>query len=139
MGYNFKLTNLQAAIGLAQLDRLDERVRQTHRRDRWYHTALGNCPGADVTRLAAVEGEVRQWADALFADRASAKTALEQAKIGCRAFWLPLHTQAPYLCPAEAFPNATAVSAKGLWLPSGFDLTQDQVARVADVLRGALD
>jgi perosamine synthetase len=138
MGFNFKLTNLQAAVGIGQLGRLDYRLAQARRRDAWYLEALGGLAGVDVSRLAQDDGEIRQWADVLIADRSAVQRAFGEAGIGCRALWFPLHTQAPYAGPGDNFPNATAIARQGLWLPSAFGLTKTDVERVACVVRRAV-
>jgi perosamine synthetase len=138
MGYNFKLTNLQAALGIAQLARLDERLAHARRRDRWYWEALRDCPGIDASRLVGDNGEVRQWADVLIADRVVVQRAFAESGIGSRALWHPLHTQAPYACPEMEFPNASKISAQGLWLPSAFGLTKSDVERVARAIHRAV-
>jgi len=64
--------------------------------------------------------------------------ALEQQGIGVRGFWFPIHTQTPYLCGDESFPNACSISERGLWLPSNFSITEDDVARVAAAIRSVV-
>jgi perosamine synthetase len=138
MGYNFKFTNLQAAIGIAQLELLETRLEQARRRDAWFHAALADCPGVDVSGLVDNEGEARQWADALIDDRDAVRRAFDSAGIGYRAFWFPVHSQTPYAVSTESFENSKSISARGLWLPSVFKLTEDQAAYAAQVLRDAL-
>jgi perosamine synthetase len=140
LGFNFKLTNLQAAIGLAQFDRLEERLAQARARDRWYWEGLHNCPGVNVDGLRpADDGEIRQWSDALFENRDAVEAALTAANIGCRPFWYPLHTQKPYANAFEAKMDFSIdISARGLWLPSAFDLTREQAGRVCDVITQTL-
>jgi perosamine synthetase len=137
MGFNFKLANLQAALGIAQLGRLEQRLAQARRRDAWYRASLQDCPGVDVSRLCDVDGEVRQWADVLIEDRAATVCALTESGIGSRAFWFPVHTQAPYARTGTDFPISARISPRGLWLPSGFDLTQEDVERVSSAIRRA--
>lgn len=138
MGYNFKLTNLQAALGLAQLERLPSRIAQARRRDSWYETFLSNCPEITLPSKESTEGEVAQWADLLSPQLSSIERALQENNIGYRRFWYPLHRQKPYAADDLAFPNAIEVSAKGLWLPSSFSLSREDVKQTAKVIRGAL-
>jgi dTDP-4-amino-4,6-dideoxygalactose transaminase len=81
---------------------------------------------------------VRQWTDVLLADRDAVRGALEERGIGVRGLWFPIHTQAPYLAGDDAFPNACGISRRGLWLPSNFSITEDDVARVAAAIRSAV-
>jgi perosamine synthetase len=138
LGFNFKYTDLQAAVGLAQLDALDQRLAKARQRDEWYRAALSGTPGLEFPDYDQQPQEVRQWTDVLLDRKHEVKSALEAASIGCRAFWHPLHTQPPYWTNGQACPNAADVSARGLWLPSHFDLTEEDVGRVADVIRKTL-
>lgn len=140
IGYNFKLTDLQAAVGLRQLRSLDARLDRARQRDRWYRAALH---GVNDLRLPARrdENEVCLWTD-LLSDRAEEiSAALKAADIGHRRFWNPVHSQGAYAGTegAEgAFPVTESVSREGLWLPSTFDITEETVARTCDVIRVAL-
>ena len=138
MGFNFKFTDLQAAVGLTQLEALDARLAQAQRRDRWYKDALDGAPGVTFPGRAEEKGEVRQWADVLIERREDVRRAFNERGIGARAFWFPLHRQAPYRTADDAFPNAEIISGRGLWLPSHFDLTEDAVGRVTEAIRAAL-
>src|SRR3954453_5517496 len=69
-GLNFKLTNVQAAIGLAQLDRLAERIEQQRRLRLWYADELaGLAPAIELVPVDLAGGEVTHWIDAIAADR----------------------------------------------------------------------
>ncbi|MBI1776630.1 MAG: DegT/DnrJ/EryC1/StrS family aminotransferase [Proteobacteria bacterium] len=137
MGYNFKLTNMQAAIGLAQLDRLGTRLAGFRQRNRWYAELLADCPGVILPPIDDNGGEITQWTDAL-TDRAEVvEAALTAAGIGSRRFWYPIHRQEPYAAPDAEFPHAIGVSARGIWLPSHFQLTREEVERTAKVVRSA--
>ena len=131
LGFNFKYTNVQAAIALAQLDRLDERLAHFRRRDQWYRELLANCPTIAFPPQPNWDGEVLQWTDILCEDRPAVEQALKAERIDCRAFWFPLHRQEPYRSSDRDFMNAITISARGLWLPSSFDLTEAQAERVA--------
>jgi len=138
LGFNFKFTDLQAAVGLAQLDAFEERLVALQRRDRWYVDALAGIGGLIVPDMDSEAGEVRQWADVLVEQRAMVRAALDADGIGYRAFWFPVHSQQPYHGTNRHFPVTDQVSAQGLWLPSHFGLTESDVGRTADCLRQAL-
>jgi perosamine synthetase len=137
-GFNFKFTDLQAAVGLAQLEALQTRCVQAGRRDAWYRKHLGGCPGISFPDYDSELGEVRQWTDVLVADREKLRAALESQAIGHRAFWFPLHSQRPYENQRGAFDNAIYISSRGLWLPSHFSLTEDEVVEVYNSIKCAL-
>ena len=137
LGFNFKFTDLQAAVALAQFDEIEERLKAATRRDLAYRERLSNQPGLRLPPMSE-PGEVRQWTDVLIEDRAAVSAALEADGIGARNFWHPLHTQAPYAADAKAYRNSDAVSRRGLWLASRLDLTESDIDRVSSVVVSAL-
>jgi perosamine synthetase len=134
MGFNFKYTNLQGAVAMAQLERLDERLAHFRERDAWYREMLAGCPGIVLPPVPNWEGEVLQWMDILADDRAAILEAFKARNIDSRAFWFPLHRQEPYKEPDAGFETALDISSRGLWLPSSFTLTKAQARRVADTI-----
>jgi len=133
LGFNFKFANVLAAIGLAQLERLSERLKKARHRDAWYRECLTDC---DRVEFAPNDtGEIPQWTDVLIERRGAVERALGEAGIGYRAFWFPLHSQVPYKAVDDPFPNAIQISRRGLWLPSYFGLTFDEVERISEVIR----
>jgi perosamine synthetase len=138
MGFNFKFTDLQAAVALAQLDVFDQRLSQARRRDAWYCAALDGLPGVVMPDYTSEPGEVHQWTDVLLEDRETVRGVLAEQGIGVRGFWFPIHSQTPYLAGDERFPNASHISQRGLWLPSNFSITEDDVAQVAAAIRSAI-
>lgn len=138
IGFNFKYTNVQAAIGLAQLDRFEARIVQFAERDAWYRELLSDCPGITFPEQPNWEGEVLQWTDVLCANRPRVQQALRQASIDSRAFWFPVHHQHPYRVEDSNFLNSIHISQHGLWLPSSFSLTRSQAAQVSQIVRDAM-
>jgi perosamine synthetase len=133
-GFNFKLSNVHAAIGLAQLERLPDRL--THMRDLhdWYAEELADVPGITLLPVDRDSGEALSWIDALVDRRDELVTFLRERRIDSREFWFPLHTQGPY-ASNEEFPNTTWISAHGLWLPCALSLTRESVAQVGRTVR----
>ena len=54
---------------------------------------------------------------------------------GCRRFWFPVHTQKPYLRSDREFPNSTRLSKRALWLPSAFQMRDEDAMRVCGLIR----
>lgn len=130
IGFNFKLTNLQAAVGVAQLARLDARIDRLVAIYREYRRGLA---GLDQVRLLPFDvdrGESPQWVDALVEHRDGLIDHLKSFDIDCRSFWFPIHTQQPYRLSDRGFPNAMLVSPRALWLPSALTLSDDDVRTV---------
>lgn len=135
LGYNFKLTNLQAAVGLAQLERLGSRTARLRDIYRWYREGLAGMPEIQVLAFAVDAGESPQWVDALADARDALVEHLRRRDIHCRAFWFPIHTQRPYRLPDDAFPVSTRVTERAVWLPSAFQLDESDIRLVCDEIR----
>lgn len=138
LGFNFKFTNIQAAIAVAQFDKLQSRLEHFKTRDSWYRECLSGCPGITFPSEYNQTTEVCQWTDILCEDRKKISDALTQNNMDHRAFWFPLHHQECYSgLNTDQCESSNKISKQGLWLPSAFDLTFDQVERVSRVIREA--
>jgi len=135
LGFNFKLTNIQAAVGLGQLEKLTERLDRIRNTYEIYRDQLAEIDGIRILPFNIENGEQPQWVDALAERRDDLDAFLAKNGAGCRRFWFPLHTQKPYRCPDDAFPNSTRLSKKALWLPSAFQLRDGDVMEVCGLIR----
>jgi perosamine synthetase len=131
LGFNFKFTDLQAAVALAQFEEIERRVARAAWRDRAYCDRLSNQPGIRLPPMSE-PGEVRQWTDALVERRSDLVSALDVAMISSRNFWHPLHTQEPYRAEDSRYPQSGAISGRGLWLPSRLDMSEADIDRVCE-------
>lgn len=134
VGYNFKLTNLQAAMGLAQLEDLPVRLEHLRRLYRAYRDALADQPRVRVLGFDLAAGECPQWIDAIVDDRDSLHDYLLAHNVYTRKYWFPVHRQPPYRCADDSFPNSMRASYRGLWLPSALTLTPDDVGGVCQLI-----
>lgn len=134
LGYNFKFTNLQAAMGLAQLE--DFPARMAHQRDlyRWYRQHMPESEGLRLLPFDLAGGECPQWIDVWVDDRDALYDFLIEKNIQPRKFWFPLHSQTPYRQPERAFPNGTAVGEHAMWLPSSLTMREEDVKLVCAVI-----
>ena len=130
IGYNFKLTNLQAAIGLGQLAELNSRSERLKQIYAAYDAELAGVDSIELLGFDLDSGNSPQWIDALVDRRDELTAYLKDYGIDCRCFWHPIHTQRPYHAGDEHFPNSTMQSRRALWLPSAFTLTDDDIAKV---------
>lgn len=140
VGYNYRMTNLSAAVGCAQLERLEEMVGAKRRIRAAYDEAFAGLDRlAPFGRPAWAEGS--DWfSGVLAADAALAsalREALGEAGIEARAFWKPVHRQAPF----TAAPRTTQGVVEGLWdrvviLPSSAGLAEADQMRVIDAVLG---
>ena len=129
LGYNFKFTDLQAAIGLEQLKVFDKRREACQLRDEWYRSEL-----AHVVEFPPLDG-VHLWTDILTDEATPLAFFLRKHGYETRKFWLPLHRTTPHNRLFGEFPIADRVSADGLWLPSSYDIIQSQVREVSDAIK----
>jgi perosamine synthetase len=147
LGYNFRLTNLQAAVGLAQVERMDAFIADKERIAGWYREALGGLPGLRFMRARSWARPV-YWVYAVELEAArglEAATVMERLRargIGTRPFFLGLHEQPALrergLFAGESYPHTERAYRLGFYLPSGLTLTREKVAQVTAALREAL-
>ncbi|WP_017721973.1 DegT/DnrJ/EryC1/StrS family aminotransferase [Kamptonema formosum] len=145
LGWNFRMTNLQAALGVAQLERLDEFVARKRHMGRRYTELLADIPGLELPLERTDYAENIYWVygtiikDEVPFDAAEAMQRLSRHKIGTRPFFWPMHEQPVFhkmgLFKGESHPVAERMARRGFYIPSGLALTDEQMERVADVLR----
>jgi pyridoxal phosphate-dependent aminotransferase EpsN len=142
IGYNYRLSNVLAAIGRGQLRVLEDRVAARRRNHEFYARALAGVPG--ITFMPeAPWGRHTRWLTtltidpALFgADREAVRVALEREDIEARPVWKPMHLQPVFAAFARRGGHvAEELFHNGLCLPSGSNLTPDDLARVVEVVR----
>jgi len=135
IGYNFKFTNLQAAIGLAQLKDLPRRAGRMRSIHKGYRDGLSGVAGISVIPFHIEEGELPQWTDVLVDQRDALYDHLALHGMRGRRFWHPLHTQVPYRRPCQQFPNSSQQIPHAMWLPSAFTLSDEDVSAVCAEIR----
>jgi perosamine synthetase len=134
IGFNFKMTNLQAAVGMGQLEKLQARLERIRRSYQIYRDELAKTKAIRILPFKIDKGEQPQWIDALAERRDELHNFLAENGAGCRRFWFPLHTQKPYLQSDSAFPNSTRLGRQAIWLPSAFQMTDDDVRHVSRLI-----
>ena len=130
VGYNFKYTDLQAAVALGQWTRLSRRNARMRAIYRAYRRGLRGVRGIELLPFDVASGETPLWIDALAVDRDRLVRHLEKRGAGVRKFWHPLHTQKPYRRSGRATPVSRRLSPRALWLPSAFGMSDRDIARV---------
>jgi len=134
LGFNFKLSNILAAVGLAQLRDLERRRDHLKSLYEWYRDGLSELNAIEVPAFRIERGEAPQWIDVLVKDRDGLADFLARIEIETRKFWYPLHTQAPYRLDGAKFPNSGYLSQHGLWLPSALSVSQADVLEVCSAI-----
>lgn len=144
-GYNYRMSSLLAAFGLAQLEGLDDRVARRRAIFDTYCEELGDLPGITFMPEAPY-GISNRWLTAMLVDPdesgVSGSTlmgALAEDNIESRPLWKPMHMQ-PVFASAEATISGVSerLFARGVCLPSSSNLQRDQQDRVIQAVRGAV-
>jgi perosamine synthetase len=148
LGWNMRMTNLQAAVGLAQLERLDEFILRKRRMGQIYQQHLTNLPQVQLPLARTNYADNIYWVFGLVADLESGTAKflmqeLQQQKIGTRPFFWPMHEQPVFqrmgLFNGESYPVAENLARQGFYLPSGMALDEQQIITSADALRRVLN
>jgi len=144
IGYNYRLSNVLAAIGRGQLKVLEERVAARRRNFAFYAEALADLPGIAFMPEAAW-GTHTRWLTTLTinpqqlgVDRETVRQSLDAAGIEARPVWKPMHLQPLYAgYPITGGAVAGDLFARGLCLPSGSNLSEADLERVVTAIRRA--
>lgn len=140
IGYNYRMTNLQAAVGVAQLERLDSIVSRKREIAAYYRRNLGACAGIDLHPEA-------EWAknsywmysivikDDFGLSRDELMVELEDKNIETRPFFYPMHQLPPYREKDGNYPASDRLSQRGMNLPSYPGLSDHDIDRICSVIR----
>lgn len=139
---NYRFTNLQAAVGLAQLERLDEFVALKRKMGAFYQSRFRNVKGLTLPIEKTDYADNIYWVYGIVLDETIAVDNREFQKkladegIGSRTFFWCMHEQPVYfkenMYLDEHYPNAERLARRGLYIPSGLALTQEQMEIVVD-------
>lgn len=135
IGFNFKFTDLQAAVGIGQLDYLKTRVTRIKRTYKIYKKVLRDVKEIRVVDFKIDQNEIPQWVDAECERRDQLDKYLLKNNIFCRRLWHPIHRQKPYKQEDKNFPNSSKTSPQMLWLPSAFTMTDNDVITVCSYIK----
>lgn len=132
IGYNFKFTELQACVGLAQMRQLPGRVVRKKEIWRRYQEGLAGVAGIDLFDHDL--NLCTPWFIDCRAERRDELVAhLKSAGIGTRTMYPPIHQQKAYALPGS-HPVAEGIGRDGLWLPSMIQLSDAQIGRICDTI-----
>lgn len=134
LGFNFKLTNLQAAVGIAQLRDLDRRLDRMRAIHSIYRERLARVEEVRIPGFDLAGGEVPQWTDLVTPHRNRLIRHLSDNRVACRPFWHPLHKQPPHAADPANYPISADLDGTLMWLPSSFRLRDKDVHRVCDLV-----
>lgn len=141
MGFNYRMTNIQAAIGLAQLENIDQLVEQKRINASLYQRFL---PPEQFQHPVETAGTVNSyWMYSVLLNGEVAKSrdkfmaSLMERGVETRPFFYPVHSMPMFTSGvSRSFPGAESVSARGISLPSSTRLTEEDIIFVCDAVRG---
>ena len=133
IGYNFKFTELQACIGIAQMQKLDFRVKRKKEIYALYKECLKPCSKVKLFEQDIVH--TTPWfIDSLVEQRKELQEFLKQNGIGTRIMYPPINKQLAYNETGE-FPVSDSIGEKGLWLPSANQLSDNEVKYICSTIK----
>ncbi|GLQ88532.1 aminotransferase DegT [Dyella flagellata] len=137
IGYNYRMTNICAAIGTAQLERVNDILRQKKWLAQRYHEALIDVP---IQFQALTAGESPSyWMVTILTpastDRDELRKKLKSAGVETRPVFYPAHTMPMYAQGHRRFPVAEDIASRGINLPSWHQLSSEDIEGIADVIR----
>ena len=131
VGFNYRMTNLQAAIGVAQLKKLDSFIKKKRKIAEWYNKYLQN----------SIKHPEMPWAKCVYwmysiliENRDRVIHRLEKSGIESRPFFYPMHVLPPYR-NNERYPVAEELSKRGINLPSSPNLRMGDIKKIAEVIK----
>jgi len=148
LGWNFRMSNLQAAVGCAQLERLDEFVARKRHMGARYSQLLQGTAGVQLPLASTDYAENIYWVygvvldEGVELDAREAMARLAKLGVGARPFFWPMHEQPVFrrmgLFEGERYPVAERIARRGFYLPSGLALSDEQITRSAEMLQAVL-
>jgi perosamine synthetase len=147
LGYNYRMTNLQAAIGLAQVDKVEDHVKRKRRLAALYSERLREIKGiqlpverSNVKNVYWMYGIVLDYSIGFDAIELGAR--LKEQGIDTRPFFLGMHEQPVFrelgLFVGENYPVSERIGRRGLYLPSGLKLEESEIDQICDALKRCL-
>ena len=143
VGYNYRMTNVQAALGFAQMESVEDKLAARRRVASWYDAHLADLADALVLPSVAPWADHVYWMYTVYLrsggepERDAVMASLAAADIETRPVFYPMHLLPPY-AEKTTYPVADVWAGRGMNLPTHANLVEEDVVRVASALRTAL-
>ncbi|MDQ6472076.1 DegT/DnrJ/EryC1/StrS family aminotransferase [Flavobacterium sp. LHD-80] len=142
IGWNYRMTNLQAALGVAQLEKIDYHIQRKREIGSLYNEGLKGLTGFQFPLKKTDYAENIYWVFGLLADSEKQQEdlvkKLNNAQIGTRPFFWCMHEQPIFkkmgLFKSESYPVAEKLARNGFYIPSGLGLSNEEIATVCELL-----
>lgn len=145
VGFNYRMTNIQAAVGCAQMERLDAFVSVKRSVRHWYERILQSLTERGITFFPTTDGSSCWFSGIVLPDGSTLETVknicdmMKERQIECRPFWKPVHLQLPYKdCPKSKVTVAESLWQRIITLPCSTDICEEEVEQVCEVLKAVL-
>ena len=139
IGFNYRMINIQAALGVAQLENIERHIDRRLAHAELYDRLLGGVPGLALIGETRPEVKAVSWMYCLLTDdeiqRDSLMRFLATKGIQTRTFFVPMHQQPMFIEDDAKYLVATDISRRGLYLPSGSGLTEEQIYYICDCIK----
>ncbi len=145
LGYNFRMSNIQAALGVAQLEKLENTLKKKRYIGVRYQGLLDGFPNLHLPVTGTGYADNLYWVFGLVldddcpADAAEFEKRLHEKRVGTRPFFWPMHEQPIFLSQGwfteEVYPVASRIARRGFYIPSGLTLTDEQIEYVANQVK----
>jgi perosamine synthetase len=141
VGFNFRMPNLLAAFGVAQLEKVDEYLDAKRKSAKLYNELLKDVKGITLIKNDDADVSNCYWLYSILVEddypvsRDELLSILKENGVGARPFFMPVHEMPPYSnCKAGSMEFTKAVSAKGINLPSSVSITEEEINVVSNVI-----
>lgn len=148
LGFNYRLTNLQAALGVAQLERLDKFIEKKRKIGKFYNEHLSGIKELQLPPLSTRYAENIYWvfgmvlSDKVPFDADEMMSRMTKLNVGTRPFFWGMHEQPVFnkmgLFREEHYPVTERISRRGFYIPSGLGIRKEQQTRVVEAIKQVL-
>ena len=149
LGWNMRMTNIQAALGVAQVEKIGATLERKRSIGEQYQVLLSSLEGIELPLSSTNYAENNYWVfgivlqDDIPADTNRVMRLLSQQEIGTRPFFWSMHEQPVFnrmgLFESDSHPVSERISRRGFYIPSGLAISEEQIDRVASTVRGVIN
>ena len=139
VGFNYRMTNIQAAVGVAQMERLNSFIATKRKVRKYYEEQFDQLRERDITFFPTTEGSSCWFSGIVLPEGAELSTAkeicarLKESGIEARSFWKPVHLQKPYKdCPVSCVTVAEGLWQRIITLPCSTNIKEEELAFVSE-------
>lgn len=144
VGFNYRMTNIQAAVGVAQMEKLGSFIDMKRKVRKYYEEKLSDLKG--LSFFPTTDGSSCWFSGIVLPEGAELKDAkaicakLKEDEIEARSFWKPVHMQVPYKdCPKSELSVAEKLWQRIITLPCSTNITEEELAKVAESVKNIIE